>query len=81
MAIASFVVSLIALIGTLLALIPLLGWVNWITLGLATLGVILGIIGLLVSGRSRGFAVAGLVLSVIAFCIGVPRLIIGLGVL
>jgi len=81
MAIASFVVSLIALIGTLVALIPLLGWVNWITLGLAAIGIILGIIGLLVSGRSRGFAVAGLVLSGITFCIGVPRLIAGLGVL
>jgi hypothetical protein len=80
MGIAGFVLSLLALLGVFVALIPFLGWMNWLVLGLAALGVIFSVIGIVVSGRTRGLAIAGLVLGLITFCVGVPRLIIGLGI-
>lgn len=63
----------------LIALIPFLGWLNWITtLPLAIAGAILGLIS---TARSRSpFGVAGLVIGVVVIFIGSGRLFIGCGI-
>lgn len=71
MGIASFVLGLLALFGSLVGLIPLLGWVNWITLSMAGLGLILAIVALIISPR-KAFAIAGLVLCLMTFCVASP---------
>jgi hypothetical protein len=80
MGIASFVIGILTILGALVGLIPLLGWTNWLTLSLALVGLILAIIALFVE-RRKGFAIAGLVFCVLTFCIGIPRLLIGAGIL
>lgn len=80
MGIASFIFGLIALVGSLVGLIPLLGWLNWGTLAIAGVGLILAIVALIVSPQ-KAFAIAGLVLCLMTFCVGIPRLIIGFGVI
>ena len=78
MGIAGFVIGILTFFGALVALIPFLGWLNWLNMGLAGVGLILAFIALFVEKR-KGFAIAGFVLCLLAFCIGIPRLIIGLG--
>jgi hypothetical protein len=75
-----FIFSLAAAVSLLVGLIPLLGWLNWITtLPAAILGAVFSGIGL---ARSRGgLAVVGLIISVVVFFLATGRLIIGCGVL
>jgi hypothetical protein len=80
MGIASFIIGILTFLGALVGLIPLLGWTNWLTMGLALIGLILSFIALFVE-QKKGFAIAGLVLCILVFCIGIPRLIIGAGIL
>lgn len=80
MGIASFIIGLIASAGVLIGLIPLLGWMNWVNLGLALLGFIFALVGLFTEKR-KGFAIVGLVLAIIVFCIGGIRLALGGGIL
>lgn len=74
-----FGISIAAAFFMLIGLIPLLGWLNWIT----TLP--LAVVGATLSGmeavRSRSIlAIAGLVISVVVFFIGMGRLAIGCGI-
>jgi hypothetical protein len=79
MGIIGFIVSLVAGGFMLIGLIPLLGWLNWITtLPLAIAGAVLSGIGLVHS--KSGIAVAGLVISIAVFFIAIVRLIIGHGI-
>jgi hypothetical protein len=63
----------------LIALIPFLGWLNWITtLPLAIAGAILG---LLSAARDKNiFGIAGLIIGIIVIFIGSGRLFIGCGI-
>jgi hypothetical protein len=79
MGIAGFVIGIITFFGALVGLIPLLGWLNWFNMGLAFVGLILSFVALFVEKR-KGFAVAGLVLCIVVFCIGIPRLLVGAGI-
>ena len=69
---ASLIIGVVALIGALVAFLPLLGWLNWLIIPLAIIGAGIGVI-------SRGTAGRNLNLLVIA--IGVVRLILGGGIL
>ncbi|PPI20192.1 hypothetical protein C5D34_12590 [Rathayibacter sp. AY1B1] len=62
---ASLIIGILALIG---ALIPI---VNYASGFLAFIGLVLGIIGLFLKGRSRGTAIAGTVLNVIALVLSI----------
>ncbi len=74
--------GILAFLGFLLGLIPCLGWVNWVNIPFATVGVIIGIVALSQAGAERrplGPAILGLVLSVTAVVFGVIRLLLGGG--
>jgi thiamine transporter ThiT len=64
--------GVLAALGMLLAFIPLLGWLNWINIPFAIIGLIISAIG-----NSNG----GMVLCGIAVIFGLIRLILGGGIL
>jgi hypothetical protein len=65
-----------------LALIPCLGWLNWLNIGMSIVGVIIAIVALAkAEGQKTGMAVGGLVLCVVAILGGIIRLILGGGIL
>jgi hypothetical protein len=66
------ILGILAALGMLLAFIPLLGWLNWINIPFAILGLIISAIG-----KSNG----GMVLCGIAVIFGLIRLILGGGIL
>jgi hypothetical protein len=69
--IASLIVGFIALIGALVAFLPLLGWLNWLIIPLAIVGAGIGMI-------SRG--TAGRNLNLLVIIIGIVRLMLGGGI-
>lgn len=69
--VASFF-GIISLLGMLLAFIPLLGWLNWLIIPFA-------IIGLILSSFSKSSA--GRTLCIVAIIFGILRLILGGGIL
>ena len=72
-------VSIAAGFFMLIGLIPFLGWLNWFTtLPLSVVGASISCLG---AARSRSvFGVAGLVIGVVAFFIGMSRLVVGCGI-
>lgn len=65
------------------ALIPCLGWLNWVTIPFGTIGAVLGIVAMTRANAERrpaGPALAGLVLSAVALSLGMVRLLLGGGV-
>ncbi|MDO5505219.1 MAG: hypothetical protein Q4F49_02855 [Pseudoxanthomonas suwonensis] len=71
-----------ALLWTLLALVPLLGWMNWLMIPFAVIGAIIAAIGMASSGpHRRGRATTGLLLNVAAIIVGSMRLGIGGGLI
>ncbi len=64
--------GIMALIGMIIGLIPLLGWLNWFNIPLAILGLILSIVG-----KSKG----GTIICIVAIFFGLVRLILGGGLL
>jgi hypothetical protein len=77
--IIGFIISLVAGVTMLIGLIPFMGWFNWFTtLPLAIGGAIISGLGS-TKGR-RGFATAGLVISLVVLIIAIGRLVIGCGI-
>lgn len=70
MKIVGQIFGILALMGMLLGMIPLLGWFNWINIPFAILGLIFSIIG-----KSRG----GIIICLVAIFIGGIRLLLGGG--
>jgi hypothetical protein len=70
--IASLIIGFVALIGAVIAFLPLLGWANWLIIPLAIIGAAIGMI-------SRG--TAGRNLNLLVVVIGVVRLMLGGGIL
>ncbi|PPF29905.1 hypothetical protein C5C18_11485 [Rathayibacter tritici] len=62
---ASLIIGILALVG---ALIPI---VNYVSGFLAFIGLVLGVIGLFLKGRSRGTAIAGAVLNAVALILSI----------
>jgi hypothetical protein len=80
MGLLGFILSLVAGGFMLIGLIPLLGWLNWITtLPLAIVAVIFSAMGM--SKNRGGVGVAGLVISIIVILISIGRLHLGCGIL
>jgi len=78
MGLLGLILGLFAGIFLLVGLIPLLGWMNWITsLPLAVLGAILGAAG----RRRSALATAALVLNILIIVIALFRLSLGHGIL
>lgn len=82
MAVVSLIWGILAALGMVVAFVPCLGALNWLTIPFAGFGVILGGIALATADRSdRGSAVGGLVCSLVAVFVGLIRLVLGGGIL
>jgi hypothetical protein len=64
--------GILALIGMVIGMIPLFGWLNWLNIPLAIIGLLLSIIG-----KSKG----GIIICVVAIFFGLLRLMLGGGIL
>jgi len=81
MQLVSLVIGIIAIVGWLIALVPCLGWLNWINIPLAAVGLVLGIVALATDkSTSKGMAIGAIILCAIAVFFGLIRLIMGGGV-
>ncbi len=79
MSITGSIIGILSLIGMTIAFIPLLGWLNWLNIPFAIVGVILSIVGA-VEGRDRGVGIIGIILCRIAIVLGSIRLFLGGGI-
>ena len=82
MGLISVLWGIVALCWMVLALIPLLGIMNWLLIPFAAVGAIIAAIGILFTRtENRGRAKAGLVLNGIVIIVGIVRLSMGGGVI
>ncbi len=82
MGMISLVWGIFAMFWMVIALIPLLGWGNWLVIPFASVGAVIAAIGIALSRSGhRGRAKAGLVLNGIVIVVGIVRLSIGGGVI
>jgi hypothetical protein len=80
MGVVGFILSLVAGGFMLIGLIPLLGWLNWITtLPLAIVAVIFSALG--ISKNRGGIGVAGLVVGILVILVASGRLFVGCGII
>lgn len=71
-----------ALLWMLFALIPLLGWMNWLLIPFAAIGAIIGAVGMALSRPGmRSRATAGVLMNLVVIVVGITRLGIGGGIL
>ncbi len=80
MGILSLVWGIFAILGMMLAMIPFLGWVNWLNIPFALIGLIICAIGMS-REHNRNSAIAGLILCLVAVVLGGIRLLLGGGLL
>ena len=82
MQLVSLIWGIFAILGMLIAFMPLFGALNWLNIPFAGVGAIVSAIA---TGRSRiepkGKSIAGLICCGIAVIFGLIRLVLGLGVL
>ena len=82
MGLVSLIWGIFAMLGMFVALIPLLGWMNWAVIPFAGVGIIIAAIGIaLTSTEKRGRAKVGLLLNAIVIVISAIRLSIGGGII
>ncbi len=72
MKIIGLILGILAALGMLLAFIPLLGWLNWINIPFAIVGLIFSVIS-----KSKG----GTILCIVAVIFGMIRLALGGGII
>jgi hypothetical protein len=80
MSIVGFIICILTGIGATLSVIPFLGWLNWLNIPIAGLGLILCIIGV-GKGKNKGIGTAGIVINIILIVFGVIRLSLGGGII
>ena len=82
MGLISLLWGIVAMLWMLLALVPFLGWGNWLLIPFAAVGAIIGAIGLAITRHEkRGRAKAGLLLNGIVIIVAIVRLNLGMGVI
>ncbi len=74
MQVIGFIVGCVSIAIWAVALIPFLGWINWLNLPLAAVGLILSIVGIVRIPYPKYFGVLGIVLNGIALLFGIIRL-------
>ncbi|MBK8984438.1 MAG: hypothetical protein IPM38_19490 [Ignavibacteria bacterium] len=72
MKILGIILGILAMIGMMIAFIPLLGWLNWFNIPFAVVGLIISVIA-----KSK----EGTILCVLAVIFGILRLFLGGGIL
>ncbi len=73
-----------AFVGFCIALVPCAGWLNWVVVPAGMAGVAISIVAMArgsSQSKSPALWIAGLVLSLIAACLGLVRLVLGGGIL
>ena len=68
----STIIGLIALIIALVGFIPLLGWLNWLAIPLAVIGLVLGLLSRETNGRN---------INLVVLALAIVRLALGGGIL
>ncbi len=82
MGLISLIWGIVAMVLMVFALIPLLGWANWMLIPFAAVGAIIAAVGVMMSEAGRnGRAKAGLVLNGIVILVGIFRLSLGGGII
>ena len=81
MGLISLLWGIVAMAWMVIALIPLLGWGNWLLIPFAAVGAVIAAIGILFTrAEKRGRATTGLLLNGIVIVVGIVRLGIGGGI-
>lgn len=73
MSIIGFIFGILSFCILLLTIIPFLGWINWLNLPFAILGLIFCLIGVS-SGKIKGLGIAGIVICCTVIILGMLRL-------
>ena len=82
MGIVSLLWGIVAVCWMLLALVPLLGWMNWFLIAFAAVGAVIAALGIAITRHERrGRAKAGLVLNALVIVVAIVRLHLGGGIL
>ncbi len=82
MGLISLIWGIVAMVLMVFALIPLLGWANWMVIPFAAVGAIIAAMGIMMSSAGKnGRAKAGLVLNGIVILVGIFRLSLGGGII
>ena len=64
--------GILSLVGLVIGLIPFMGWLNWLNIPFALLGLLFSILG-----KSKG----GIILCIVAVFLGMLRLMLGGGII
>lgn len=82
MPVLSLVWGILALLGMLIGFLPCVGWLNWLNIPFAIVGLIISIVAVARPEREgKSAALAGLVCCAAAIVIGGIRLVLGGGVI
>jgi hypothetical protein len=81
MQVAGLIIGIIAIITLFFASIPLLGWINWINIPFAIIGLTFNIVGLRDGNRSRVPGIIGMFFCLLAIILGFLRLQWGCGII
>jgi hypothetical protein len=82
MGLISLLWGLVAMCWMLLALVPLLGWMNWFLIAFAAVGAMIAAVGIALHAPARrGRSKAGLVLNGLVIVVAVVRLHLGGGLI
>ncbi|MBA2239469.1 MAG: hypothetical protein H0W24_12355 [Lysobacter sp.] len=82
MGLISLLWGIVAMMWMVVALIPLLGWGNWLLIPFAAVGAVIAAIGIAVTRpENRGRAKTGLILNGIVIVVAITRLSLGGGVI
>ena len=74
--------GILAIIGMLIGFIPCLGWLNWINIPFAIVGLVVSIIAYTgAAPDKKGGAMGGIICCAIAMGLGLIRLVLGGGVI
>ena len=82
MGLISLLWGLVAMCWMLLALVPLLGWMNWFLIAFAAVGAMIAAVGIALHAPGRrGRSTAGLVLNGLVILVAIVRLHLGGGLI
>ena len=77
----SLILAIVGFVFTLLGLMPLLGWLNWIGIIFLIIGLISGVTAYRKNPINKLLAVVGTLLCIVFLIISVARLMVGHGII
>jgi apolipoprotein N-acyltransferase len=77
MSVIGLIMGIISFFWLGISILPLLGWLNWLNIPFAAVGLIFGLIGY--SRNRNGMGTAAIILNTVAIVLGIIRLSIGGG--